>query len=134
MKYWHFLIIISFLFVLLHQFVFMLIIFICLSWFYMKFTNILLKILSLNASFMYSFWFHFSVFILFLCMLFIFCMFGSKQSLGRRHLNSVTSQDSGFTSQDTLYNNVNTSSEYTSQVSRAKFHVILLKKMCFCTT
>ena len=56
-------------------------------------------------------------------------MFGSKQSLGRRHLNSVTSQDSGFTSQDTLYNNVNTSTEYSSQVSRIKFNIFIEKSI-----
>lgn len=44
-------------------------------------------------------------------------MFGFKQTIGRRHLNSVTSQDSGFTSQDTLYNNVISPGEYSSQVS-----------------
>ncbi|GBO26847.1 Metastasis suppressor protein 1, partial [Araneus ventricosus] len=36
------------------------------------------------------------------------------QTLGRKHLNSVASQDSGFTSQDTLfYNNVNAPAEYS---------------------
>ncbi|XP_055951188.1 uncharacterized protein LOC129985255 isoform X1 [Argiope bruennichi] len=36
------------------------------------------------------------------------------QTLGRKHLNSVASQDSGFTSQDTLfYNNMNASAEYS---------------------
>ncbi|GIX72658.1 protein MTSS 1 [Caerostris darwini] len=39
------------------------------------------------------------------------------QTLGRKHLNSVASQDSGFTSQDTLfYNNMTVAAEY-SQLS-----------------
>nr|XP_015918537.1 uncharacterized protein LOC107447986 isoform X2 [Parasteatoda tepidariorum] len=40
------------------------------------------------------------------------------QTLGRKHLNSVASQDSGFTSQDTLYvNNPSVPVEHSSQLS-----------------
>ncbi|KFM57060.1 Metastasis suppressor protein 1, partial [Stegodyphus mimosarum] len=41
-----------------------------------------------------------------------------SQTLGRKHLNSVTSQDSGFTSQDTLFvNNMVAAVECSSQLS-----------------
>ncbi|GIY31622.1 protein MTSS 1 [Caerostris extrusa] len=46
------------------------------------------------------------------------------QTLGRKHLNSVASQDSGFTSQDTLfYNNMTVAAEY-SQYSNFQYTFI----------